>query len=131
MNLGWLDTGMLGAIEAGLISMLVAVLVHGLAYLIGRRVDWSPAGVIGRAFLVAWAISSGADVWHLAYLGIVPLESVVTIQRALAGIHDPAWLGVRVVIEFVGVSVGVMLGWLLWTGAGRRALDDRRGQRED
>jgi hypothetical protein len=127
MNLSWLHTGMLGSIEAGLLSMLVALLAHGAVHLVGRRADWSAAGEIGRAFVIALVISAGEDSWNLFYLGIVKLESVVTIQRALEGIHDPAWLGVRVVLEFAGVAAGVMLGWLLWTGVARREWRKWRG----
>lgn len=130
MNLTWLGTGLPGALEAGLISLLVALLVYGIVHRIGRRAGWSAAGEIGRAFVVAALLSAGIDTWHLVYMGIVPLESVVTIQRALAGIHDPAWLGVRVVIEYIGVAFGATLGWLLWTGAARRALREHRQQRD-
>ena len=126
MNLSWLHTGMLGSLEAGLISLLVAFLFHGVAHAIGRRVSWSEAGKIGRAYVAALIVSAGPDIWHLLYMGIVPLESVVTIQRMLERIYDPAWLGVRVVMEFIGAGFGVMAGWLVWTGAARRALEKQR-----
>jgi hypothetical protein len=130
MNLGWLHQGMLGALEAGGLSLLVAFLLHGVAHWIGRRAGWSEAGQIGRAFMAALVLSAGPDIWYLLYMGIVPLESVVTIQRLLAHIHDPAWLGVRVVMEFIGAGFGVMLGWLLWTGAARRELARHRSRRD-
>ena len=39
------------------------------------------------------------------------IESPFVIERTLGDIHDPAYLGTRVVFEFCGAVAGVMLGW--------------------
>ena len=58
-------------------------------------------------------------------MGIVPMQSPVTIRRILADIHDPDFLGMRVVCEIIGALLGSVLGWLLWTGSLRAHM---RGQ---
>lgn len=120
MNLSFLDMGMLGAFEAGGLALLIGFLAHGLWHAFGRREGWSHAKEIGWAYLTALVIGAGADLWHLLYLGIVPLDAVVSIQRSLAGIHDPDYLSERVFIEIVAAGLGVMLGWLVWTDVLRR-----------
>jgi hypothetical protein len=119
MNFGFLHFGMAGALEAGAISLLVGVALHGLLHAIGRRNDWSHASEIGWAFVATLLASASVDMWNLLYMGIVPLDSPVTVRRILSTIHDPDTLGVRVVCEIAGAALGVMLGWLLWTGAWR------------
>jgi hypothetical protein len=122
MNLDILDMGMTGVWEAALIALLAGFVLYALLHgLIGRRAGWSPAREIGWAFLATLAIACGADIWNLVYMGIVPMESPVTIRRVLSGIHDPDYLGTRVVFEIVAASFGVMLGWLLfgWRPGGR------------
>ncbi|HET6588361.1 MAG TPA: hypothetical protein VFG67_11410 [Oleiagrimonas sp.] len=119
MNLSFLPFGTLGVLFSALISLVAGVLLLGLVHVLGKRQHWSHAAEIGWAWLATMVLTAGADTWHLLYLGIVPLESPVTIARVLAPIHDPDTLGVRVVCEFIGASAGVMLGWLLWTGAWR------------
>lgn len=119
MNLAFLPYGTWGVVCAALISLVAGVLLLGVVHVLGKRQHWSHAAEIGWAWLATMVLTAGADTWHLLYLGIVPLESPVTIARVLAPIHDPDTLGVRVVCEFIGASAGVMLGWLLWTGAWR------------
>ncbi|NII09738.1 hypothetical protein [Oleiagrimonas sp. C23AA] len=131
MNLSFLDMGMLGAFEAGGMALLIGFLVHGLWQAFGRREGWSHAKVIGWAYLTALVIGAGADAWHLLYLGIVPLDAVVSMQRSVAGVHDPDYLSVRVFIEIVAAGVGVMIGWLVWAGALRQYLRGTRGQSRD
>lgn len=122
MNLRFLDMGWAGAFEAGLIALLAGFVLYGLVHLGGRAWGWSPAREVGWAFVFTLVIACGADSWHLVYMGIVPLESPVTIRRILERIHDPDYLGVRVVVEVIGASLGVVLGWLLLGGALRRHL---------
>jgi hypothetical protein len=119
MNFSFLSFGMAGALEAGAISLLAGVVLHGLLHAIGRRNGWSHAGEIGWAFVATLLASASMDMWNLLYLGIVPLDSPVTVRRILATIHDPDTLGVRVICEIAGAALGVMAGWLLWTGAWR------------
>jgi hypothetical protein len=131
MNFGFLHLGMAGALEAGAISLLVGVVLHGLAHAFGRHNGWSHAGEIGWAYVGTLLASASVDMWNLLYMGIVPLDSPVVIRRILSGIHDPDMLGVRVICEIAGAAFGVMLGWLLWTGALRRHLASSRGDRRD
>lgn len=125
MNLAFLPYGPWGVVCAAMISLVAGVLLFGLVHAWGKREGWSHALTIGWAWLATMLLTASVDVWHLLYLGIVPLESPVTIARVLAPIHDPDTLGVRVVCEFIGASAGVMLGWLAWTGAWRHARSSR------
>lgn len=127
MNLSWLNMGMLGALEAGAISLLAGVLAYAVVhYLARRREDWTHAHGIAWAYLLALLVSAGPDIWHLVYMGVIPLESTVTIQRVLASIHDPDFLGVRVAFEVVGAMFGVMIGWLAMSGVLGRSGRTRR-----
>lgn len=126
MNLFFLPFGPLGVLLAALFSLLAGVLLTGLVHAWGRRHGWNHAREIAWAWLVAILITAGTDTWHLLYMGVVPMQSPVSIARVLAKIHDPDTLGVRVVCEFIGVSAGVMLGWLMWTGLWRHPLSSRR-----
>ncbi|HEX7342525.1 MAG TPA: hypothetical protein VF269_09670 [Rhodanobacteraceae bacterium] len=117
MNLSFLPLGPLGVLCAALISLVVGFVLLGLVHAWGSRHRWSHAAEIGWAWLATMLASASVDIWHLFYMGMVPLESPVIIARVLAPIHDPATLGVRVVCEFIGAAAGVMLGWLAWTGA--------------
>ncbi len=120
MNLAFLPYGPWGVVLAALISFVAGVLVLGPVHAWGRRHHWSHAAEIGWAWLATMLITASVDVWHLLYMGVVPMESPVTIARVLAPIHDPDTLGMRVVCEFIGASAGVMLGWLVWTGSWRK-----------
>lgn len=131
MNFGFLHLGIAGALEAGAISLLVGVVLHGLAHALGRRNGRSHAGEIGWSFVATLLASASVDMWNLLYMGIVPLDSPVVIRRILSTIHDPDTLGVRVICEIAGAALGVMLGWLLWTGALRNHLAASRGDRRD
>lgn len=117
MNLDFLGMGMTGVWEAALIALLAGfVLYVALHGLIGRRAGWSPGREIAWAFLATLVVASSADFWNLLYMGIVPMQSPVTIRRVLSGIHDPDFLGMRVVFEVVASGFGVVLGWLLLGG---------------
>jgi hypothetical protein len=115
MNLP-LHLGLLGALEAGLIALLVGLLGYGLLQWIVRRLQGSVGHALGWGFVVAVAVSAGIDAWNLFYLGIVRLESPVYARLALQGIHDADSLGTRVVCEIIGAGLGVLLGWKLFSG---------------
>src|SRR5690625_49241 len=121
MNLPFLPFGPLGVLFAALISLVVGVLALGLFHAWGQRRGWTHAAEIGWAWLATMAATASIDTWNLLHLGVVPMQSPVVIQRMLDAIHDPATLGTRVVCEFIGTAAGVMLGWLIWTGAWRAA----------
>lgn len=115
MNLS-LHLGMLGALEAGLIALVIGVLSYGLWHLIMRRAGGSTAQAIGWSMLTAVVIGAGIDIWNLFYLGVMKLESPMYARMALQKIHDPGSLGTRVVLEVTGAMVGVVIGWLLFSG---------------
>ena len=108
LHLGWA-----GALEAGLIALVIGLLVHALFNAVGRRAGWPQGHAVGWACLAAVAIAAGIDAWHLFYLGVVTLESPLYARIALAKIHDPDSLGIRVLTQVVGALVGVALGWML------------------
>ena len=112
MNLP-LHPGWPGALEAGLIALLVGALAYALFHAIGVRARWAPGPAIGWACLVAVAIAAGTDIWHLFYMGVVKLESPVYARIALSKIHDPNGLGARVLMEVLGAFTGVGLAWML------------------
>lgn len=115
MNLP-LHLGLLGALEAGLIALLVGVLVYGLWHQIMRRAGGSSGQAIGWAMLTAVVIAAGIDAWNLFYLGMMKLESPLYARLALQKIHDPESLGTRVVLEVLGAMTGVVIGWYLFSG---------------
>lgn len=115
MNLP-LHLGLLGALEAGLIALLIGVLAYGLWHAIMRRAGGSNAQAIGWAMLTAVVIAAGIDAWNLFYLGVMKLESPLYARLALQKIHDPGSLGTRVVLEVLGAMLGVVVGWQLFSG---------------
>ena len=115
MNLP-LHLGLLGALEAGLIALLVGLLTYGLLQWIVRKLQGTVGHALGWSFLVAALVSAGIDAWNLFYLGVAMLESPVYARLALHGIHDADSLGTRVVCEIIGAGLGVLLGWQLFSG---------------
>ncbi len=110
MNLP-LHYGVLGAVEAGLIALLVGMLCFLFWYWLSRKMRWSMGHAIGWSCVLAVVIGAGVDVWNMFYLGIARLESPLYARIALKGIHDPDGLGSRVVLEIAGALSGVVLGW--------------------
>ena len=110
MNLT-LHYGVLGALEAGLIAMLVGMLCFLFWHWLSAKMHWSMGHAIGWACVSAVVIGAGIDTWNMFYLGIARLESPLYARIALQGIHDPDGLGSRVVLEIAGALSGVVLGW--------------------
>jgi len=106
-----LSFGMPGVLEAAAIALAVGLVVALIAHGIGRASGWKPGTEIGVALVVTLVVAAGVDAWDLFYLSIVRLESPYVIMRTLEAIHDPDFLGTRVVFEFAGAVAGVMLGW--------------------
>lgn len=115
MNLS-LHTGLLGALEAGLIAFFVGLLVYGLWAWVCRRSGWGIGYAIGWGAAIAVVIAAGIDSWNLFYLGVARLESPLYARLALQGIHDADSLGTRVVFEVVGALTGTVVGWWLFSG---------------
>lgn len=120
MNLP-LHYGLLGALEAGAIALLVGLLVYAAWHWIAARAGLHHSHAIGWSCLMAVAIGAGIDGWHLFYLGMVKLESPVYARMALQKIHDPDSLGARVAMEAIGAVVGVVLSRLAFNA---RSHDD-------
>jgi len=113
MGFSWLSPGIAGALEAGLIALLIGVLLCAFCHCLGRRVGWKQGTEIGVALVATLVVAAGIDAWDLFHLSIIRLESPFVIERTLGEIYDPAFLGTRVVFEFCGAVAGVMLGWYL------------------
>jgi hypothetical protein len=113
MGFSWLSLGVAGALEAGGIALLIGALLCALCHHLGRRMGWKQGTEIGVAFVATFFIAAGVDAWDLFHLSITRLESPFVIARTLGEIYDPAYLGTRVVFEFCGAIVGVMIGWYL------------------
>ncbi len=121
MNLP-LHTGLLGALEACLIAFLIGVLVYALWAWVCRR------GGLTVAHAVGWGLRSRSPSppgWTAGTcsLGMSRLESPLYARLALAGIHDPDFLGVRVLLQIIGAMTGTVAGW--WLFSGRLAGHDR------
>ena len=110
MNLP-LHLGLLGALEAGLIAFLVALLLYALWHYLGRRAGLSLPQILGWSAVSAVVLGAGLDIWNLFYLGFSRLESPVYARLAVEGIHDVDSLGARVVLELTGVVAGISTGW--------------------
>ena len=110
MNLP-LHLGFLGAIEAGLIALLVGVLAFLFWRWLMRLAGGSIGHMLGWACVTAVIVAGGIDAWNLFYLSMMKMESPLYARMALQGIHDAESLGARVVCEVVGALTGVVTGW--------------------
>ncbi|MDR2870961.1 MAG: hypothetical protein LBV45_00165 [Xanthomonadaceae bacterium] len=117
MNLP-LHFGILGALEAGLIALVIGFVLYAIWLPFCRWCGLSLGHAIGWSALVALVIGAGYDAWNLFYTGFVSLESPLYARIALSRIHDPDMLGTRVVIEAAGALSGVGLGWLAFSRNG-------------
>lgn len=113
MGFMWLSFGMAGVLEAAAIALAVGLVASVVLHRVGRAAGWKQGTEIGVALVVTFAVAAGVDAWDLFHLSIVRLESPYVIMRTLDAIHDPDYLGTRVVFEFAGAVAGVMLGWYL------------------
>lgn len=117
----WMGSGIIGALEAGLISAVVALLIFLLLHRLGRRHGWCHAHNMGWTFLLASVLTVSGDLWDMIYLNYSNLQSPALLTAVLAEMHDPEHLGMRVLCELLGVSLGVYFGWVL--SGGYRAND--------
>lgn len=109
----WMGYGIVGGLQAGLISALAALLLFGLFHWLGRRHGWSYGPQIGWSFLLATLLTAGGDLWNLFYFNYGRLQSLDLLRAELAQVHDPDNLGMRALCELLGVALGIAAGWLL------------------
>jgi len=109
----WMGFGIVGALQAALISTLAGGLLFVVFHWLGRRSGWSPGVPIAWSFLLAVWFTASGDLWDLFYFNYGQLQSLVLLKAKLALVHDPDAMGLRVLAELLGVTLGVYLGWLL------------------
>ncbi len=109
----WMGFGIVGALQAGLISALAGALLFVLFHWLGRRNGWGPGAPIAWGFLLGVLFTASGDLADLFYFNYGQLQSLVLLKAKLALVHDPDSMGMRVLAEFLGVTLGVYLGWLL------------------
>lgn len=107
----WMGYGAIGALEAGAIAAIAGLLVMIALHLFGRTQGWNVAVEIGWASLIAMVLAGGSDLWNLFYFNYGRVQSLQLLRIRLAEVHDADNLGARVVAEFLGVCIGVYLGW--------------------
>jgi len=118
----WMGYGLVGGLEAGGISAVVALLVYFIVYAFGRKQGWSPLRMIAIAFLVSLLLTASGDMWDLIYFNYARMDSLQYLKVRLAQVHDPDNIGQRVFWEMVGALVGAGLGWIFRGGDWRGAL---------
>ncbi|GAA0252838.1 hypothetical protein [Rhodanobacter caeni] len=109
----WMGYGIVGGLQAGSIAAVAAALLFGFFHWLGRRHGWSHGPQIGWTFLSATLLTASGDLWNLFYFNYAQLQSLQLLKAKLAMVHDPDGIGIRVLCEFVGVGVGIAVGWLL------------------
>ena len=109
----WMGFGVAGALQAALISTLAGALLFVVFHWLGRRSGWGAGASVAWAFLLAVLLTVSGDLWDLFYFNYGQLQSLVLLKAKLALVHDPDAMGMRVVAELLGVTLGVYLGWLL------------------
>ena len=110
----WMGYGIVGALEAGAIALVIGLVVYVGLHLFGRSQGWSLGLEVGWASVIGVILAGGSDMWNLVYFNYGRVQSLQLLKIRLAEVHDPDNLGARVFFEFVGVAVGVFIGWLLF-----------------
>lgn len=117
----WMGYGIVGGLQAGLISALAGLLLFMVFHWIGRRNDWSYGPQVGWSFLLTMLLTASGDLWDLLYFNYARLQSLQLLRAKLAQVHDPDGMGLRVMGEFVGGVLGIYVGWLLCSRRHRRS----------
>ncbi|OOG55479.1 hypothetical protein [Rhodanobacter sp. C03] len=125
-NQDWMGYGIVGGIEAGVISALAGLLLFGLFHWLGRRNGWSYGPQIGWSFLLATILTVSGDLSDLFYFNYARLQSLQLLKAKLALVHDPDSMGLRVLCELLGVTVGIYIGWVLCEGSRRRGSSEHK-----
>jgi hypothetical protein len=118
----WMDFGFVGGMEAGAISAVVALLLFVFFNWIGRRNGWGYGPQVGWTFLLALVLTASGDMWDLFYFNYGNLQSIDLLKVQLAQVHDPESMGTRVLCEFIGVIIGIYVGWAICSGDWRARI---------
>jgi hypothetical protein len=118
----WMGYGMVGGLEAGAISAVVAFVLYLIVHAFGRRQGWSPLRQLSIAFLLSLLLTASGDLWDLFYFNYGQVQSIQLLKAKLAQIHDPDSIGLRVTFELIGGFVGAGIGWIIAGGDWRGAL---------
>ncbi|MDE1893331.1 MAG: hypothetical protein KGM46_02705 [Pseudomonadota bacterium] len=121
----WMGNGIIGGLQAGLVSLLAALLLFLYFHWLGRRHRWSYGRQIGWTFLLACVLTVSGDLWNLFYFNYAQLQSLELLKAKLALVHDPEHLGLRVLCELLGVALGIYLGWASCNASWRRRFGAR------
>ncbi|MBT2117354.1 hypothetical protein KK141_02580 [Dyella sp. LX-66] len=117
----WMGYGIVGGLEAGAISAVVAFLLYALFNWIGNRNDWAHGMRTGWSSMLALLLTASGDLWDMVYFNYGRVESIQFLKVKLAEVHDFDGVGTRVFFEFLGVAAGVFLSRLLF----RRKHEDK------
>jgi hypothetical protein len=109
----WMGYGIVGGLEAGAISAVVAFLLYALFNWIGNRNDWAHGMRTGWSSMLALLLTASGDLWDMVYFNYGRVESIQFLKVKLAEVHDFDGVGTRVFFEFLGVAAGVFLSRLL------------------
>lgn len=111
----WMGYGLIGGLEAGAIALAAGLVLFVVIHLFGRAQGWSLGLEISWAYVLGMLLAGGNDLWNLFYFNYGRLQSLQLLRARLAEVHDPDSIGLRVLFEFVGVGIGVFLGWLVFS----------------
>jgi hypothetical protein len=111
----WMGSGWLGGLEAGAISAVAGALLFVLLRWLTRG-SRSHGPAIGWSCLLALVLTASGDLWDLFYFNYARLQSLELLRVKLALVHDPEGIGTRVLCEFLGVALGIYIGWVLSGG---------------
>ena len=123
-NQSWMGFGWVGALQAAVVSVVVAMLLSIAFHLIGRRHGWGLGPPLAWSFLLGLLLTASGDLADLFYFNYARLQSLTLLKAKLALVHDPDSMGLRALFEVVGVALGVYLGWLLLHHWRRRGPHD-------
>jgi len=122
----WMGFGIVGGIQAGVISALAALLLFTVFHWLGQRNAWGYGTQISWTILVAALLTVSGDLWDLFYFNYARLQSMALLRAKLAEVHDPDSIGVRVLCELLGIVLGIYVSWLLCHSAWGTRLLKRR-----